>query len=200
MSILLSSFIPVLLEYVLFYECQCFNHITLIFCHFRSCSKLLPESGDCLFKQERQLFDWDEHFSQWFCLNWIWQKRTCLPVAGIFFHLPWNDIYFSPYEEFDIDTFEAVVFHCNNAFQMVVNSRLWPSSPTVPVSPEHPSGPRSIYPAHLLSPLVSSAERAARPPAGKGPSERMSGTQLKLCFQIFLMYLRKMNGIFADNK
>lgn len=65
------------------------------------------------------------------------------------------------------------MFHCDvdNVFQMasfVVNSHLWPFSPTVPVSPEHPSGPPSTCQAHPLFPSVSSAERAARPPAERG--------------------------------
>lgn len=60
---------------------------------------------------------------------------------------------------------------------LCLNSHLWPSSPTVPVSPERPSGPRRTYPVHPQFPSAFSAERAARPPA-EGRNKRQKPNRL----------------------
>lgn len=66
----------------------------------------------------------------------------------------------------------------DNVFQMgvfVANSHLRPSSQTVPVSPERPSGPPSTCQAHPLFPSASSAEPAAHPPTERNTKESQRG-------------------------
>lgn len=78
---------------------------------------------------------------------------------------------------------------------MSLNSRLQLSSQTVPVSPEHLSGPQRICPAHPLSASFSSGGPAALPPATTGdtvsPIQVSSQcTSVKILFQ---------NSIFHEN-